>query len=76
MTEQRHVFITPGISREAFVDTGVRLTNADPNLDYYVHQHRHDPYENLPCNNGCTVIHMGEQKGVTQSDDANQGARA
>lgn len=73
-TEQRHVYITKGISREAFTATGVKLTTEDDKLTYYVHGHRHDPYGEIPCNDTCTVIHMGKVDKalvVTQSDDAN-----
>ena len=70
MTERRDVFITQGISREAFTDTGVKLTLEDPGLEYYIHQHRYDLYGAVPCNDKCTVVRMGKVEYVTLSDHA------
>ena len=74
MTERRDVFITQGISREAFTDTGVKLTLEDPGLEYYIHQHSYDLYGAVPCNDKCTVVRMGKVDSalaVTHSDVAN-----
>jgi len=67
----RHVFITSGISREAFTEHGVRLTTEDPELSYYVHEHRYDLYGAVPCNDKCTVVRTGRVEPVTHSDVAN-----
>lgn len=68
---ERHVFIVEGISREAFTEHGVRQTTADPELSYYVHEHRHDPYGAVPCNDRCTVVRSGQVEPVTHSEVAN-----
>ena len=65
---ERHVYIVPGVSREAFSEVGYRETSKDSDLFYYVHGHRHDPYGGVPCNDECTFIHMGELHSVTQLD--------
>lgn len=70
----RNVFILPGISREAFVETGVRMTVDEEDLNYYVHDHKHDPYGEIPCTDRCKLIRMGKvmenDLSVTLSDDA------
>jgi hypothetical protein len=78
MTDQRHIYITPGISRETFTEVGVRMTTKDTELDYYIHQHRYDMFDSLPCNHECTVIRLGKVERVvhiTQTDDAKSSAR-
>lgn len=73
-TNERHVYITSGISREAFTDTGVRQTTEDPDLSYFVHGHSYDMFEDTPCNDKCTVVRMGKVDRVeliTHSDVAN-----
>lgn len=71
---ERHVFIVPGISREAFTAAGQRATAADSDLTFYVHEHRHDPYGGVPCNSECTVIQRGiiahNVVDITLMDDA------
>lgn len=67
---QRHSFILPGVSREAFQDLAVRHTTDDDTLVWYLHQHSHDPYGGIPCNERCQVIRSGEVKFVTQMDEA------
>lgn len=67
VTEQRHTYITLGISRETFVDIGCRATSEDPDLTYVVHKHSYDPYGETPCNGQCTTIRGGQ---VTQLDAA------
>jgi len=71
MTDRRDVFIMSGISREAFTETGVRLTTEDTDLEYYVHEHSYDLYGATPCNDKCTVVRMGKVERVTHSDVAN-----
>lgn len=75
VTEQRHVYITEGISREAFTDTGVKLTTGDSELTYFIHQHKYDPYGEVPCNDECTCVRTGKVEPalpITQMDDANR----
>lgn len=70
---ERHVFITPGISREAFSAVAYQATHSDADLIYYLHEHRYDPYDMLPCNEQCTIIRMGKVQSaddITRSDDA------
>jgi len=74
VTERRDVFITPGISREKYTEIGVRLTTEDPELSYYVHEHRYDLFGAVSCNDKCTVVRMGKVDSalaVTHSDVAN-----
>jgi hypothetical protein len=75
MTEHRAVFIIEGISREAFIEAGVRATTDDPELEYCVHMHKYNPYGDVPCNDGCTLIAQGvvmtNTVSVTRSDVAN-----
>lgn len=74
---ERHVYITPGISREAFNTAAYKATSEDEDLIYYLHEHRHDPYGYLECNQDCTIIEMGKLRRVvdiTHTDDANATA--
>jgi hypothetical protein len=56
---ERHVYIIEGISREAFMETGVRLTTGEEDLEYYVHDHKYSAYGDEPCNGRCTLIRQG-----------------
>lgn len=71
---ERHVFIQPGISREAFTTAGIKATVEDEELTYLVHEHKHDPYGDTPCNDRCTLIKSGivatNATAVTLLDDA------
>lgn len=71
---ERHVFIQPGISREAFTTAGIKATTEDSDLIYLVHEHRHDPFGDIPCNDRCTVIKSGivatNATAITLLDDA------
>lgn len=71
---ERHVFIQPGISREAFTTTGIKATTEDHELTYRVHEHRHDPHGDIPCNDRCTLIQRGivvtNARAITLLDDA------
>lgn len=74
---ERHVFILPGISREAFTDVGIQATMNDEDLNYYVHDHKHSPYGDIDCNERCTLIRGGQvmtnSVAVTLSDHASEG---
>ena len=75
ITEQRHVYIVPGVSREAFQDVGVRMTTEDPNLTYYLHAHGYDPFGGTSCNDRCQLVRRGiVAANFTQMDVANESA--
>jgi hypothetical protein len=65
---ERHTYISAGISREAFQASGCQLTLADDTLEYFIHAHDHSPYKDIECNEGCQVIRNGKVEFVTRSD--------
>lgn len=67
---ERHTFVSAGISREAFQDSGIKLTTQDDKLDYYIHMHKYTPVVRTPCNEGCQIVRHGEVAFVTQTADA------
>ena len=71
MTEDRHSYISVGISREAFQDVAVRQTSQPENEDLYWYLHAHR-YSETVCNEGCQVVHRGiVATNVTRLDVAN-----
>lgn len=71
MPSERHTFIIPGVSREAYQDVAVRATVEDSDLAYYLHGHPFDPFHQTPCNDRCQVVRNGNVEFVTQMADAN-----
>lgn len=71
MTEknERHSYISRGISREAFQDVAVRATIEDDTLHWYLHAHS---YDERRCTDKCQLVHKGiVATNVTQMDVAN-----
>lgn len=72
--EERHVYISEGISREAFTDVGVRATAGRTDLIYFIHEHKYNPFGDTPCNDRCTLIQSGivgtNVQHITLLDDA------
>lgn len=71
MTEQRHSYISQGISREAFQDAAIQQTSLPENADlnWYLHAHS---FSETTCNERCQLVHRGIiATNVTQMDVAN-----
>jgi hypothetical protein len=73
---ERHTYIVPGISREAFQDVGVQATIKDSSLSYFLHAHPYDPFGRTPCNDKCQIIRTGKVEYVTRSDAAKRGGES
>ena len=79
MTEERHSYISVGISREAFQDAAIRQTSLEENEDlkWYLHAHNH---HETNCNERCQLVYRGtvtnDVAGVTQMDVAKSGGDA
>ena len=72
MTEERHTYIIPGVSREVFQNVGVKLTQENGDLSYFLHSHQYHPYNEIPCNDRCQVVRHGTVESVTHLDDAHR----
>lgn len=57
-TDERHAYVYGGISWDAFVNWGYKKVMEDPNLTYYIHQHRYELHTAVPkgCNEGCRIM--------------------
>lgn len=74
---ERHVYISAGISREAFTAIAYGATMIDRDLTYHIHAHTYNVYGDTPCNDQCAlidrgVIFTGGVWGVTLLDAANE----
>lgn len=60
MAEERHAFVSDGISRETFTELAVKLTTKDPELRYFVHMHNHAEWHGDACDDGCLLFVSGQ----------------
>jgi len=71
LLNERHSFISEGISREAFQEIAVRETTRDTELKWYLHAHPYDQFATITCNPRCQIVHKGiVATNVTQMDVA------
>ena len=75
MTDERHSYISQGISREAFQNAAVRQTSLpeNENLWWFLHAHTHSE---TVCNERCQIVCKGKVESVTQMGVANTSSDA
>lgn len=71
MKNERHSYISRGVSREAFQDVAVKHTSDDDSLEWYLHNHAHS---DTRCNEECQVVRSGKVEFVPQMDAAHSSS--